>query len=72
MSALAAANHRLLTQATILRESLPMLICDAELCAQCEDMMEILLDTRTLTSADYDPLEQIASRYQDCDALQTR
>ncbi|MCT4700517.1 DUF1039 domain-containing protein [Enterobacteriaceae bacterium H20N1] len=60
MSALAAANHRLVHQAREIQDAFPLLIEDAHLRQQCHAAMLALLDNANLTSASYSPMSEVA------------
>jgi len=62
MSGFAAANHRLDTQAEAIRQALPLLV-SGSVRTECEVVMQALLDNAKLTSADYNPMLNIASQF---------
>lgn len=65
MSGIAAANHRLNSQAETLRLTLPLLISEKDTRKQAEEVMLALLDNASLTTPDYDPLLNVASLLKD-------
>ena len=59
MCGIAAANHRLTIQAQAIKDAFPLLINDEATRAECELMIDVLLDSHELTSADCNPLHTI-------------